>query len=288
MEDNKDYQKALNYIAKLDFESCETNMKLYGKLLMTNASEGATEILKKLCTDYKPASDPASGRDSSTSFSPPALEHSAANPEDFFHIFVNHSKEMRQFLEFVVLSRDDLSPELHNTLLELYLEATKKTTDDAEKNDLEQKIMALLQQTTTFDPTQSLLLCQMNNFAPGILYLYEQRGMYAEIVQFSVDRKNYENVINTCRRFGEKDPHLWVQAFWFLAKNFGDYDKALIAEVLKVIETRNLLPSLMVVEILSKNPNTTLDIVRVSTARKRFINKSGFYNTVPTRKLGLA
>lgn len=261
LENNKDHMKALDYIGKLDFEECETNMKRYGKLLMQHASERTTAILKKLCTDYKPTVDPSG---TPANVSPSAIERQAANPEDFFHIFINHSTEMRTFLEYVVQFRDDLPPDLHNTLLELYLEESRKTVDNVVRTDVDQKVMNLLKRPTVFDPMQSLLLCQMHNFDQGILYLYEQKGMYSEILQFSMDRKNYESVITACRRFGDKEPHLWVQAFWFFAKNFGDYDKAMISEVLKVIEAKHLLPSLMVVDILSKNPNATLDIVRVS------------------------
>ncbi|XP_055330942.1 vacuolar protein sorting-associated protein 11 homolog [Paramacrobiotus metropolitanus] len=255
LENNKDFVEALDYISKLEFESCEANLKCYGRLLISHASEQCTELLKKLCTDYAPKSDKVEAISSSS-------VHMAANPEDFFHIFVNHSGLMCEFLEYVANCRSDLSPEFYNTLLELYLENWKNTGQQAIKDSLEQKIMRLLQQENCCDPMQALLLCQLNDFAPGILYMFEQKHMYTEILQFFMDRHSFEQVVQTCRRFGDKESHLWVQAFWFFSESFGEYDKSWIAEVLKVIETKNLLPSLMVIDILSRNPNTTLDIIR--------------------------
>lgn len=160
-------------------------------------------------------------------------------------------------------NRDDLSTELHNTLLELYLEAYKKSTDEQTRSSVQEKIMNFLKNVQSKEVAQALLLCQMHNFTPGTLFLYEAKGMYTEILQYAVDRKDYGKIMDTCRSFGEQIPQLWVQAFWFLARNFGDYDKAFISEVLKVIEKQNLLPPLMVVDILSRNPNATLDVIRV-------------------------
>ncbi|OWA50975.1 Vacuolar protein sorting-associated protein 11-like protein [Hypsibius exemplaris] len=255
LEDNKDYRKALDYMAKLEFAAVEANMRTYGKMLMSNVSLETTELLKRLCSNY--------GTDTNSDGEEIVLH---ANPEDYFHIFITHSEEMRSFLECVLAVRSDLAPELHNTLLGLYLESYKKCTADVaaakERAGLEEKIMDFLRGTEPRNYTQALLQCQMNNFAPGILFLYEQKAMYGEILQFAVDRKSYDGVISTCRRFGEKDPQLWVQAFWFYASNFGEYDKALIGEVLKVIEKLNLLQPMMVVDILAKNPNATLDTIR--------------------------
>ena len=49
--------QALSYIAGLDFPAAESNMKMYGKLLMSSLPDQTTAFLKQLCTDYKPAND---------------------------------------------------------------------------------------------------------------------------------------------------------------------------------------------------------------------------------------
>lgn len=45
-----------------------------------------------------------------------------SNPEEFIHIFVKNSAKLIEFLEHMVKARPgNCSPEVHNTLLELYL-----------------------------------------------------------------------------------------------------------------------------------------------------------------------
>lgn len=53
----QNYQEALRYIGKLPFEQAESNMKRYGKILMHHVPNETTELLKVLCTDYKPVGD---------------------------------------------------------------------------------------------------------------------------------------------------------------------------------------------------------------------------------------
>ena len=51
----QNYQEALRYIGKLPFEQAESNMKRYGKILMHHIPEQTTQLLKGLCTDYRPS-----------------------------------------------------------------------------------------------------------------------------------------------------------------------------------------------------------------------------------------
>jgi hypothetical protein len=53
----QNYQEALRYIGKLPFEQAESNMKRYGKTLMHHIPEQTTQLLKGLCTDYRPSLD---------------------------------------------------------------------------------------------------------------------------------------------------------------------------------------------------------------------------------------
>lgn len=50
----QNFQEALRYIGKLPFEQAESNMKRYGKILMHHIPNETTELLKILCTDYRP------------------------------------------------------------------------------------------------------------------------------------------------------------------------------------------------------------------------------------------
>lgn len=53
----QNYQEALQYIGKLPFDQAESNMKRYGKILMHHVPSETTELLKILCTDYRPTGD---------------------------------------------------------------------------------------------------------------------------------------------------------------------------------------------------------------------------------------
>lgn len=54
IEDKSEYKEALNYIALLDFEEAEKNMHKYGKILIENVPNEATQFLKSLCINYFP------------------------------------------------------------------------------------------------------------------------------------------------------------------------------------------------------------------------------------------
>lgn len=80
IEDKAEFKEALEYIATLEFEEvnflkilnnrrinkflilnfiqAESNMKKYGNVLIENAPNEATQFLKRLCTNYRPANRP--------------------------------------------------------------------------------------------------------------------------------------------------------------------------------------------------------------------------------------
>lgn len=45
----------MEYIATLNFDEAELNMKKYGNVLIENVPNEATQFLKALCTSYLPA-----------------------------------------------------------------------------------------------------------------------------------------------------------------------------------------------------------------------------------------
>lgn len=79
IEDRADFKQALDYIGKLEFSEvsfkvlcfcfiprsdfcfnlstlqAETNMKKYGCRILQNCPAEATQLLKRLCTDYRPS-----------------------------------------------------------------------------------------------------------------------------------------------------------------------------------------------------------------------------------------
>jgi len=58
IDDNKNFKEALTYIAKLQFQEAEKNLRNYGSALMQHLPSETTQFLKRLCTDYKPTNAP--------------------------------------------------------------------------------------------------------------------------------------------------------------------------------------------------------------------------------------
>ena len=64
---------------------------------------------------------------------------------------------------------------MYNTLIEHYLHVWASLADPTSKTQYEQKIVRLLQNSeANYDKDQTLILCQIQNFKSGILYLYEE------------------------------------------------------------------------------------------------------------------
>ncbi|WAR00818.1 VPS11-like protein [Mya arenaria] len=137
LDDIRDYCKALEYIGRLEFEEAECNVIKYGKILMAERPEEMTELLKRLCTDYKP-----------TDSRSPLLNSNSCCL-------------------------------LYNTLLELYLHDVTHQQNQQAKDCKQKKTLELLRNPqANYDLDQALVLCQMNNFKEGILYLYEKARLY--------------------------------------------------------------------------------------------------------------
>ena len=165
---------------------------------------------------------------------------------------------------------------VYNTLLELYLTANLKQPSamededsDSELNDdyesRKEKALALLRSNKgKYDREHALVLVQTHNFREGILYLYESLELYQDILQYYMDIGDKDEVINTCKRFGKQDPNMWVQVLlYFVSLQKKDDDVTLeMQDVLKRIDEENLLPPLVVVEILSRSTETHLDTIK--------------------------
>lgn len=133
-----------------------------------------------------------------------------------------------------------------------------------------------------YDSKKAMILCQMSNFTPGVLYLYEQSRMFKQILAHFISRADSNKVIEICSKFAEEEPNLWVDALWYFSEIYSDANEANTLKVLERkcfytywdilkfntraiitgIECHQLLPPLMVIEILAKHGKVTLGVVR--------------------------
>eukprot|EP01130_Rhizamoeba_saxonica_P017863 TRINITY_DN8770_c0_g1_i1.p1 TRINITY_DN8770_c0_g1~~TRINITY_DN8770_c0_g1_i1.p1 ORF type:complete len:901 (+),score=162.59 TRINITY_DN8770_c0_g1_i1:12-2714(+) len=242
LEDLNDHMNALTYIKELDFESAKDNMKKYGKRLMSSLPVETTEFLMILCTDFRnEAENPGTSN--------------KASAEDFIHIFVNAPLHLVEFLEFVT-NKGEGTILSTNTLLELYLRE-----HEIDSNEREIKILNLLQ-NCEYDEGHALFLCQMNDFKPGVLFLFEKLKLYNEILQYYMDSHDYGNIIISCKKYGKIDPNLWVKALTFFSETDPVQCKNEITQILKSIDDERLLPPLQIIQLLSQSPNATLGMIK--------------------------
>ncbi|XP_052796081.1 vacuolar protein sorting-associated protein 11 homolog [Mya arenaria] len=265
LDDIRDYCKALEYIGRLEFEEAECNVIKYGKILMAERPEEMTELLKRLCTDYKPTDRPLVDATELEGASPHTSQRAPA--EQFIHIFVNNSAKLTEFLEHMIALNSNSCCLLYNTLLELYLHDVTHQQNQQAKDCKQKKTLELLRNPqANYDLDQALVLCQMNNFKEGILYLYEKARLYQQILRYHMDNDAYDLVIQTCNNFGNQDPSLWVQALSYFSKK--ENLKQQLGVVLHNIDKKNLLPPLLVIQTLAHSPTATLSVIKNYVIRK--------------------
>ncbi|CAI9303482.1 unnamed protein product [Lactuca saligna] len=201
LEDLGRYDEALQYISSLDQSQSGVTVKEYGKILIEHKPMETIEILMGLCTE---------GASNGTSYS-----YMLPSPVDFLNIFVHYPRSLMNFLEKYITKVKD-SPaqvEIHNTLLELYLSSdlnfpsmslengttttsngNGKLVDELPTKNMEndneerlQKGLLLLktawpldQEQPLYDVDLAIILCEMNSFKEGLLYLYEKLKLYKE------------------------------------------------------------------------------------------------------------
>lgn len=297
LEDLGSYDEALQYISSLDPSQAGVTVKEYGKILIEHKPAETIDILLRLCTEDGESSKRGMPSSSYLSMLP--------SPVDFLNIFVHHPQSLMEFLEKYTNKVKD-SPaqvEIHNTLLELYLSidlnfpsisqasngldakigitSNGKLTSGYEDSDClerREKGLCLLQcawpselEQPLYDVDLAIILCEMNLFKEGLLYLYEKMKLYKEVVACYMQAHDHEGLIACCKRLGDSgkggDPSLWADLLKYFGELGEDCSKE-VKEVLTYIEKDDILPPIIVLQTLSRNPCLTLSVIKDYIARK--------------------
>lgn len=127
------------------------------------------------------------------------------------------------------------------------------------------------QEQPLYDVDLAIILCEMNAFKEGLLYLYEKLKLYKEVITCYMRSHDHEGLIACCKKLGDSgkggDPSLWAD----LLKYFGELGEECskeVREVLTYIERDDILPPIMVLQTLSSNPCLTLSVIKDYIARK--------------------
>ncbi|XP_020589182.1 vacuolar protein-sorting-associated protein 11 homolog [Phalaenopsis equestris] len=122
-----------------------------------------------------------------------------------------------------------------------------------------------------YDVDLAIILCEMNAFKDGLLFLYEKMKLYKEVIACYMQAHDHEGLIACCKKLGDStqdgDPTLWGDLLKYFGELGEDCSKE-VKEVLAHIEKDDVLPPIVVLQSLSKNPCLTISVVKDYIARK--------------------
>ena len=282
LDDLANYEEALTYISTLPFEEAEKNVVQYGGTLLQNLPEKMVPFLKILCTNYRSSEEPIISEEEMMNGEMNTSSQKYSDPDNFLHHFYKKSNEAIDFLEHMIQTKPEESSQLvYNSLLEHYLQnygALKeaKATEDIDDEQLsiintkemqlEKKLLGTLKSCNAkYNSDHVLVMCQLHNFHPGTLYLYEKKQLYGEILKHHIQYRNVAAAVTTCRKFGDQNPGLWLQTLQFVANDCSadnPHQQEQIAEILSVVEHNRLMSPLLVIRTLASSPNANLGLVR--------------------------
>lgn len=303
LEDLGRYDEALQYISRLDPSQAGVTIKEYGKILIEHKPRETILILLKLCTEEgKPA------KKGSLSMLPSPVDfinifvHHPKSLMDFLEKYTDKVKdtpaqvEIHNTLLELYLSYDLTFPSMSQYTLNGDVDDKERISsgvsslsksssngkvsfdDDKSRSIRREKGLRLLrsawpsdQENPLYDVDLVIILCEMNAFRDGLLFLYEKMKLYKEVIACYMQAHDHEGLIACCKRLGDSgkggDPTLWAD----LLKYFGELGEDCtreVKEVLKYIERDDILPPIIVVQTLSQNPCLTLSVIKDYIARK--------------------
>jgi len=239
VEDLEQYDEGLEYLYTLSGTFAAEYVQRYVKLLLNKRSEKTNELLISICCDVE-------------------KWQTMGKPEEFIHLFVDHPKYLVEFLRSIVNYKNGLiaTPLLWNTYLELMVGFAKSDPSASAE------VMSILRNPEAcYDANQVLVLVQSSGFIKGQLFLYERLQMYHMLIRHYMEQGDNVSVLAKCRMYGSKDSNLWVQVLMYLAEQKTDVEQE-VQEVLHHIDRNQILPALLVIEMLAKNPVLSLSTIR--------------------------
>ena len=147
-----------------------------------------------------------------------------------------------------------------------------------ERADRRMKGLALLksgwpphEQQPRYDEDLAVVLCEMHGFRDSLLFLYEKMKLYKDVMACYMQDKDYQGLISCCKRLADSsrggDSSLWSDVLQYFGERGEDCSKE-VKEVLTYVEKDNLLPPLIVLQTLAKNPTLKLTVVKDYIARQ--------------------
>ncbi|XP_014516539.1 vacuolar protein-sorting-associated protein 11 homolog isoform X2 [Vigna radiata var. radiata] len=304
LEDLGSYEEALEYISSLESSQAGMTIKEYGKILIEHKPVETIQILIRLCTE-----DGDRGRSNGVYMSmlPSPVDflsifiHHPQSLMDFLEKYTNKVNDSPAQVEIHnTLLELYISNELNFPSMSQvndggnYLNGVSAKTMSAQSNgntanhkssakgkdllERHKKGLHLLKSAwppetehPLYDVDLAIILCEMNAFKDGLLYLYEKMKLYKEVIACYMQAHDHEGLIACCKRLGDSvkggDPSLWADVLKYFGELGEDCSKE-VKEVLTYIERDDILPPIIVLQTLSRNPCLTLSVIKDYIARK--------------------
>lgn len=311
LEDLDRYDEALQYINSLEPGQAGLTVKEYGKILIEHKPKETIQILMRLCTEEGEQAKNSASNGTFISMLPSPVDflnifvHYPQSLMEFLEKYTNKVKDspaqveihntllelyLSHDLDFPSLSHSgtnengDLRADIVSHSATLFrAECNGKTvSDDAieekDRRERRQKGLILLksawpseQEQPLYDVDLAIILCEMNSFKEGLLYLYEKLKLYKEVIACYMQAHDHEGLIGCCKRLGDSgkggDPSLWADLLKYFGELGEDCSKE-VKEVLTYIERDGILSPIIVLQTLSRNPCLTLSVIKDYIARK--------------------
>ncbi|CAK9315518.1 unnamed protein product [Citrullus colocynthis] len=310
LEDLGRYDEALQYIGSLEPSQAGVTIKEYGKILIAHKSRETIDILMKLCTEDGESLKERASNGTYLSMLPSPVDflnifiHHPQSLMEFLEKYTNKVKdspaqvEINNTLLELYLSKDLNFPSMSQvsngrnislversgaTLMsaESNTKVSSENTDcikDKDRLERQEKGLHLLKsawpselENPLYDVDLVIILCEMNAFREGLMYLYEKMKLYKEVIACYMQTHDHEGLIACCKRLGDSgkggDPSLWADLLKYFGELGEDCSKE-VKEVLTYIERDDILPPIIVIQTLSRNPCLTLSVIKDYIARK--------------------
>ncbi|XVE78322.1 hypothetical protein DITRI_Ditri13aG0135400 [Diplodiscus trichospermus] len=308
LEDLGRYDEALRYISSLEPSQAGVTVKEYGKILIEHKPAETIDILMRLCAEDVDLGKSGTSNGSYISMLPSPVDflnifiHHPESLMDFLEKYANKVKdspaqvEIHNTLLELYLSIDLNFPSISQAndgidfnrpaapVMSRAMSNGKLVVNDKnsyiENETLErrEKGLRLLKSAwpselehPLYDIDLAIILCEMNAFKEGLLYLYEKMKLYKEVIACYMQANDHEGLIACCKRLGDSgkggDPTLWADLLKYFGELGEDCSKE-VKEVLTYIERDDILPTIIVLQTLSRNPCLTLSVIKDYIARK--------------------
>ncbi|KAM3308377.1 vacuolar protein-sorting-associated protein 11 [Capsicum chacoense] len=307
LEDLGRYEEALQYISSLELSQAGVTVKEYGKILIEHKPAETVDILMRLCTEESEPPKKGSSSGAFISMLPSPIDflnifvHYPHALLEFLEKYTSKVKDssaqveihntllelyLSHDLDFPSISQSNID-ESGNDLGHKSSKAVsngkaildnKDVNDEKGRQERRQKGLTLLKsawpselEQPLYDVDLAVILCEMNDFKEGLLFLYEKMKLYKEVIACYMQVHDHEGLIACCKRLGDLgkggDPSLWADLLKYFGELGEDCSKE-VKEILTYIERDDILPPIVVLQTLAKNPCLTLSVIKDYIARK--------------------